>query len=89
MEAPGILVSSFQDQGQVIADLKMATTGVLNTGRISLWKKLKQVCGAGRGVDPFDANSFDHDAKALDDDDAASSSCSADDGSLEEKAVGE
>lgn len=42
-----------------------STTSIARTEPISLWKKVKQVCGAGALVDSFGADSFDEDAGVL------------------------
>ena len=91
MEASGTTKVVPQDQGQVKAGLKADATLVPGAKSVSLWKTFKQVCGAGPGIDSFDASSFDQDAKAIDDDPASSSSssssCSPEDGLIGTKAV--
>lgn len=82
-------------QTEAIAVVQAATTDTPSAKPVSLWEQFKQVCGAGFGDDSFGAETFDEDAKALNEDaaNAASFSFSStsilEDGSVAEKAVGD
>lgn len=82
-------------QTEATAILQTATNGIPSTKPVSLWTKFKQVCTAGACVDSFGAETFDEDARALDEDaaNAASFSFSStsimEGGSVEGKVVGE
>lgn len=82
-------------KSEATAVVQVATTGTPSMKPVSLWKKFKQVCGAGFGDDPFGAETFDEDAKALNEDAANGASFSfsstsmLEGGSVEGKAVGE